>query len=472
MNGNWTYSYDPFNRLTGSNENSSTVIYAYAYDRFGNRWTQQPTTGTGASSSLGFDANNRIVSGFGVSYDAAGNVMNDGSHTYFYDAEDHIIQVGGTLGTCSSATACYTYDSEGRRANKTTGGTSVDYVYDLGDHEISEFNSSAGLNRGEIYAGSRHLGTYESGLTYFSYADWLGTERVRAAYSGGTPETCTSLPFGDWLTCSGTDVSPMHFTGKERDSESNLDNFGARYDSSQMGRFMSPDDPFADQHTDDPQSWNLYSYVRNNPLTFNDPDGQACVQQSDGTYKDDDSGGQSCSDAAEPQKFEVKTQAPPAVETFLFNLFNAVDNLANDFFSPFLGGNRPSYMQNTQIGNGFVAQAGGAVGAVGAALIGPAGEAEGGVRITEAGLAHVLERHAAGGGKTLGKSLFSAGEDIKGLIQAAGSAPARNSGGALIRTVDAGRTIGFDRVTGQATSVYTVITKSSGELITAYPGRP
>jgi RHS repeat-associated protein len=73
------------------------------------------------------------------------------------------------------------------------------------------------------------------------------------------------------------------YTGKERDSESGLDNFGARYDSSQYGRFMSADEPFAgwDQH--EPQSFNLYSYVENNPLNHVDPDGhdvQICVQDS------------------------------------------------------------------------------------------------------------------------------------------------------------------------------------------------
>jgi len=66
------------------------------------------------------------------------------------------------------------------------------------------------------------------------------------------------------------------FTGKERDSESGLDNFGARYDSSSMGRFMSPDPvSFVGLPIDarDPQSWNAYSYVRNNPLNLTDPDG-------------------------------------------------------------------------------------------------------------------------------------------------------------------------------------------------------
>lgn len=68
---------------------------------------------------------------------------------------------------------------------------------------------------------------------------------------------------------------PPQFTGKERDSESGLDNFGKRYFGSSLGRFMTPDPPLMDQHIADPQSWNLYSYVRNNPVSFIDPDGNA-----------------------------------------------------------------------------------------------------------------------------------------------------------------------------------------------------
>jgi RHS repeat-associated protein len=63
------------------------------------------------------------------------------------------------------------------------------------------------------------------------------------------------------------------FTGKERDSESGLDNFGARYMSSQYGRFMSAD-PFTvtPGRVVDPQQLNLYAYVRNNPLKAHRPD--------------------------------------------------------------------------------------------------------------------------------------------------------------------------------------------------------
>ena len=66
------------------------------------------------------------------------------------------------------------------------------------------------------------------------------------------------------------------YTGKERDSESGNDYFGARYYSSAMGRFMSPDPiHFQARMLYDPQSFNLYSYVRNNPLLLTDPTGEA-----------------------------------------------------------------------------------------------------------------------------------------------------------------------------------------------------
>jgi RHS repeat-associated protein len=68
------------------------------------------------------------------------------------------------------------------------------------------------------------------------------------------------------------------FTGKERDTESGLDYFGARYYSSTFSRFVTPDwaskptaVPYA--HFGNPQSLNLYSYVQNNPATLGDPDG-------------------------------------------------------------------------------------------------------------------------------------------------------------------------------------------------------
>jgi RHS repeat-associated protein len=82
------------------------------------------------------------------------------------------------------------------------------------------------------------------------------------------------------------DVESLKFTGKERDAETGLDFFGARYLSSAQGRFTSPDwsatpqpIPYAD--LSDPQTLNLYTYVRNNPLAHPDLDGHCCEAVSD-----------------------------------------------------------------------------------------------------------------------------------------------------------------------------------------------
>jgi RHS repeat-associated protein len=268
VNGNWTYGYDAFNRLTSASATGQS--YTYDYDRFGNRWHQNGPH----SSSLSFSGNNNRMDTY--SYDAAGNLLNDGTTAYTYDSESRIISATNS----TSGTSTYLYDADGRRIRKTTtAGGAVDFLFDLRGHEITQVTSAGSWNRGEIYAGGRHLGTYSGGTggtTYFNFSDWLGTERARSLPGTTTAcETITSLPFGDGQTTTGScgDPSPMHFTGKERDSESGLDNFGARYDSSQYGRFMSVDPSRMSINRANPQTWNRYSYALNNPLAYVDQNG-------------------------------------------------------------------------------------------------------------------------------------------------------------------------------------------------------
>jgi RHS repeat-associated protein len=275
---NSPYPSSPPCRLLGSNKGSGTAVFSYVYDRFGNRWQQNGpnsfiATFTGNNPSNPQN-NNRID---GYSYDAAGNLLNDGVHNYTYDAESRITQVD------AGATAIYTYNALGQRVEKTTPafsnecGTSspsgtVFYLYDLSGHTAVYTADGTNSCMDDIFAAGRHLATY-AGDTIFNHSDWLGTERVRRYYANHVTETCTSNPFGDALSCtsSPTNTSPLHFTGKQRDFESGLDNFGARYDSSSMGRFMSPD-PLGG-HQEDPQTLNKYVSVRNNPLNLTDPTG-------------------------------------------------------------------------------------------------------------------------------------------------------------------------------------------------------
>jgi RHS repeat-associated protein len=84
-------------------------------------------------------------------------------------------------------------------------------------------------------------------------------------------------------------MTAQEFSGKERDSETNLDYFGARYFSGAQGRFTSADPLMASAKARNPQSWNRYAYTLNNPLRYVDPDGmevpEGCAKDSNCTIK-------------------------------------------------------------------------------------------------------------------------------------------------------------------------------------------
>ncbi len=225
---------------------------------------QNVTAGTGPNPQLTFDNNNHL-SGSPYVTDAAGNVTYDGFHSYTYDAEGRIAEV-------DSNTATYVYDSSGRRVEAAGSGWKYDFVYDLAGRLLSSVNGQNAWNATEIYAGGRHLATYFGGTTTFNHTDWLGTERARSNTSGALVETCVSLPFGDGFSCSGPDTSPLHFTGQYHDAESNLDHFWFRQYASAEGRWLMPDPAgFSAANPANPQTWNRYGYIVNDPTNQTDP---------------------------------------------------------------------------------------------------------------------------------------------------------------------------------------------------------
>lgn len=113
--------------------------------------------------------------------------------------------------------------------------------------------------------------------THYFLADHLGTAQLELS-SGGWPVWKGQFaPFGQELDTQYT-ANHYKFTGKERDTESGLDNFGARYYGSSMGRFLSPD-PLGGKLAN-PQSLNRYAYVLNNPLINTDPTGMYVCEDS------------------------------------------------------------------------------------------------------------------------------------------------------------------------------------------------
>ena len=325
--GTWTYSYDNLNRLTGAEGLASSTAgvsnnYAgaqanWSYDPFGNRetanWSGNPNNGTptatfpAASNVFYTTGTNQAVSSI-LTYDASGNVIYDAvtKNSYLYDAESRLCAVYSP----GNGYTGYFYDAAGTRvakgalanfscnfaANGFTPTTS--YVLGLKGEQITELSVSGA--QGSYVSAWKHANVFDGlGLaatysltgsssaptsTYFALNDWLGTKRAEVGYvvgTNGAQQPCTatfaSLPYGDGLSANGNcpDATEHHFTGKERDAESGNDYFGARYYASSMGRWMSPDTDFnLKRILPNPQKWNRYAYVLNNPLILIDADGR------------------------------------------------------------------------------------------------------------------------------------------------------------------------------------------------------
>ena len=228
-------------------------------------------------------------------HDGAGDITNDGSNAYLYDAEGRICAVASN----GSATG-YLYDAAGNRVAKghitnwscdiTTNGFSPTSGYVVGPsgEQLTEVDGSGNWRHTNVYAGGKQIATYDGNVNapslHFYVDDPLGTRRAQTNASGVLEATYQSLPFGDGLNqiaapgYNGDDPTENHFTGKERDAESGNDYMFARYYNSATGRFLSPDwsakeEPVPYAKLDNPQSLNLYGYVLNNPLGKADPDG-------------------------------------------------------------------------------------------------------------------------------------------------------------------------------------------------------
>jgi RHS repeat-associated protein len=255
----------------------------YGYDRYGNRAVtaglvldHQSLTPTSLNA---FNAStNRLTASL---YDAAGNQIQDAAGSRFtYDADNR--QISSIVGVVS---ATYGYDGDGHRVRKGVANNATVYVYNVAGQLIAEYTDDPAPPSGG--GGPSYLTT-----------DHLGSTRVVTKSDGAVKARYDYVPFGEELPSGlrptgigygGNDATKQKFTQKERDEESGLDYFGARYYSSPQGRFTGPDpneSVFTRQTSGEdgetefrsdlsqPQHWNRYSYVLNNPLRLIDPDGK------------------------------------------------------------------------------------------------------------------------------------------------------------------------------------------------------
>jgi RHS repeat-associated protein len=173
-----------------------------------------------------------------------------------------------------------TYDGDGRRVKKSSGKL---YWYGMGSDPLDETDLTGNLTNEYIFFGRKRIARRDSSNNVFYYfADQLGTSRILV--QSGQTGPCYDADFypygGERTPIVNSCPQNYKFTGKERDTETGLDNFGARHNASYLGRFMSLD--AGGFGFNNPQSLNRYVYALNNPLRFIDPSGNEVVDI--GTY--------------------------------------------------------------------------------------------------------------------------------------------------------------------------------------------
>jgi RHS repeat-associated protein len=295
------YVYDAAGRLTyGAASRHSGLGQTYTYDAFGNMTSidggsgpstfgvdpstnrislhTNPSTGAGYNTYADYDAAGNITSITGSvasTYDAAGMMSQfRGGNYYLYTAGDERIATRSSDGTLYSWTLRDPSEKVLREYSETvssSGGvfTSTwiwkrDYVY----------------RDGVLFAAVTLSGTSEVKQHY--HVDHLGTPRLITDSAGVQKYAYDYYAFGKDAAFNTGDPEALHFTGHERDYESGtaapntdyLDYMHARYYSSNLGRFLSVD-PVLGKPAQ-PQWWNRYSYVMNNPVNRTDPDGR-CI---------------------------------------------------------------------------------------------------------------------------------------------------------------------------------------------------
>jgi RHS repeat-associated protein len=258
------YTFDASGRLTYKVGSTTLGNLTYTYNLAGNRtavggtWarTGLPT----ALASATYDAANQIATWGSTSftYDDNGNLTNDGTKTYTWNARNQLTALSGGV------SASFQYDGLGRRRAKTVSGASTGFLYD-GLNTVQELVSGSpsanilpGLGIDEWLtrtdsAGARHFLTDALGST-LGLAD--GTGAVQTEY--------TYEPFGKTTVSGASSTNGLRFTGREDDGTGLL-YYRARYVSPTLQRFAS-EDPLGP-----PGGLNVFAYASNAPTLFADP---------------------------------------------------------------------------------------------------------------------------------------------------------------------------------------------------------
>jgi RHS repeat-associated protein len=299
------YGYDDLARQSSVNCGTGWA-QNFSYDAFGNIAKTVPSGSTGSAFSPTYSsATNQFTSIPGVTpgYDLDGRLLTDNVNTYTWDPWGDLATVNGS--------SAETYDAFGHLVETNFG----ELVYGPSGKWLAIASGSTLLRAFmPLAAGSRAV-YGSSGLLEYMTADWEGSDRL-ASTPSRTASTTEYAPFGETYGSSGDDS----YTGQLQTTVTSLLDFPARRYSPSQGRWISPDPLGVGAVTQtNPQSWNRYAYVLNNPAAFIDPMGleeDVCDDEStvcfDGFSGDggDDGGGGAPPDCNAPDTACVNGNPP------------------------------------------------------------------------------------------------------------------------------------------------------------------
>ena len=269
-----SYGYDVASRLTGiTHLGPSGIIEAltYQYDAAGNRTSLTRNNATAsllpaAVASATYDAANEqtAFAGATLQYDANGNLTNDGTSTYVWDARNRLVSMSG------GSTASFKYDALGRRTSKTVNSIASQFLYDGNDIAAEIGGGAVGANYlRSLNIDEPFIRQTSTGNEHF-HADALGSSLALSNAQGASAVAYTYEPFGK-TTVNGNSANALQFTGRENDTIE-LYNYRARYYSVFLHRFIQ-EDPLGVLPIGS-QVLHSYSYVYNDPLSYRDPSGE------------------------------------------------------------------------------------------------------------------------------------------------------------------------------------------------------
>jgi RHS repeat-associated protein len=248
--------------------------HSYRYDQMENMWYR---VGWGGWLNPWLEqwpsyVNNRLTTnpwtGASMSYDAAGNLTNDGYQSYTYDAT-------GQQTYASGGTLTQSYDGDRMRVKKVESGATTYYVRSsvLGGQVVSELTAGGALQRGYVYLGSQMLAIQQSSQVSWVHQDPI-TKSQRITNSSGTITSTIDLdPWGGETSRSSNQAfQPHRYTSYERDGNGGDEAMMRRY-TGKWHRFVQPDPYDGSYDLTNPQSFNRYAYVQNDPVNFIDPNG-------------------------------------------------------------------------------------------------------------------------------------------------------------------------------------------------------